>query len=128
MPDPDIPSPDAEPEPFVASEAVTQAILDSINSQHMAALMGADVSNPHVHINMSGTAAGAAKAFIMAEAQRRLCNVGIFTTLTCSDSPGHAYYYFDLNLSGPDRRVEVGVTMDSDRVEYLVKKVSRWFQ
>ena len=127
MPDP-IPSPDAEREPFDARKAVTQAILDSINSQHQAALMRGDNSHPEVHLSLTGTAGGAAKAFIMAEAQRRLCNAGHVTTLTCSDSPGHAFYYFDFSTSGPDRRIEVGVTMDSDRAEYLVKKVSSWFK
>jgi hypothetical protein len=127
MPDPN-PTPDAEQEPFDASKAVTSAILDAINSQHQAALMRSHTSDLQVHLNLTGTAAGAAKAFIMSEAQRQLCNAGHLTTLTCSDSPGHAFYYFDFNTTGPDRRIEVGVTMDSDRVDYLVKKVSGWFK
>ena len=127
MPDP-VPSPDAEREPFDATKAVTTAILDAINSQHQAALMRSDSDQLQVHLNLTGTAAGAAKAFIMGEAQRRLCNAGHLTTLTCSDSPGHAFYYFDFNTSGPDRRIQVGVTMDSDRVDFLLKKVSGWFR
>jgi hypothetical protein len=127
MPDPN-PSSDAKRQPFDASKAVTEAVLDAINSQHQAALMRSQSDQVQVHLNVTGTAAGAAKAFIMREAQRRLCNAGHVTTLTCSDSPGHAYYYFDFNTSGPDRRIEVGVTMDSDRADYLIKKVSGWFR
>ena len=125
------PSPDPEEkkerEPFDPSRAVTQAVLDAINSQHHQALFRSGTSGPQVHLTLTGTAGKAATAFLMGEAQRRMCNAGWVTTLTCNDSPGHAFYYFDVSTSGPNRRVEVGITMDSDRAEYLIKKVSGLF-
>jgi hypothetical protein len=123
MPDPDQPK-----EPFNASKAITEAVLDAINSQHHQAVFRAGPEGPQVNLTLKGTAGKAATAFIMGEAQRRLCNRGTLTTLTCSDSPGHAYYYFDVSTGGQDRRIEVGVTLDTDRAEYLIKKVSRVFK
>lgn len=123
MPDPDPPK-----EPFNAAKAVTQAVLDAVNSQHHQAVFRAGPDGPKVDLSLKGTAGKAATAFIMGEAQRRLCNAGKLTTLTCSDSPGHAYYYFDVSTGGKDRRIEVGVTLDTDRAEFLVKKVSSFFK
>jgi hypothetical protein len=123
MPDPDPPK-----EPFVASKAVTEAILDAINSQHQQAVFRSGPDGPHVNLTLKGTAGKAASAFIMGEAQRQLCNRGTLTTLTCNDKPGHAYYYFDVSTGGQDRRIEVGVTLDTDRAEYLIKKVSKIFK
>ncbi len=118
--------PDADPpkEPFDATKAVTQAVLDAVNSQHHQALFRAGPDGPRVDLTLKGTAGKAATAFIMSEAQRRLCNAGRLTTLTCSDKPGNAFYYFDVSTGGPDRRIEIGVTLDTDRAEYLVKKVA----
>jgi hypothetical protein len=122
--------PDSDPpkEPFIASKAVTAAVLDAINSQHHQAVFRATSSEPHVNLTLKGTAGKAASAFIMSEAQRQLCNRGTLTTLTCNDKPGHAYYYFDVSTGGQDRRVEIGVTFDTDRAEYLIKKVSSVFK
>jgi hypothetical protein len=63
-----VPSPDAERQPFDATKAVTTAILDAINSQHQAALMRSHNGQLQVHLNLGGTAADAAKSFIMGEA------------------------------------------------------------
>jgi len=123
MPDPDPPK-----EPFNASKAVTEAVLDAINSQHHQAVFRSGPDGPHVNLTLKGTASKAASAFIMGEAQRQLCNRGTLTTLTCNDKPGHAYYYFDVSTGGQDRRIEVGVTLDTDRAEYLIKKVSKVFK
>ena len=123
-----MPDPAKEPkEPFDASKAVTTAVLDAINSQHQQALLRSGPDGPKVHLSVTGTAGKAATAFLMGEAQRRLCNAGYAATLTCSDSPGQAFYYFDVSTAGKDRRIEIGVTLDSDRAEYLIKKVSGLF-
>jgi hypothetical protein len=33
-----------------------------------------------------------------------------------------------VSTGGQDRRIEVGVTLDTDRAEYLIKKVSKIFK
>jgi hypothetical protein len=123
-----MPDPSPHHERFIASKAVTDAVLDAINSQNQQARFRATSSDVEVNLTLTGTAGKAATSFVMAEAQRRLCNAGKVTTLTCNDKPGQAFYYFDVTTGGQDRRVEIGVTFDSDRAEYLVKKVSKLFK
>jgi hypothetical protein len=127
MPDPNVdpPRPEKPREPFDAQMAVLNALIDSINTQHVDALMRPSPRGvPELKLTLRDTAKNALTAALMAETQRQLCNAGVLTTLTCSTSPGRAYYYFDFNLSAPKRGIGIDVYSDPSRSEYLMQKSS----
>lgn len=107
--------------PSIIKDAVSEAAKKKFNQ---AIVTKPTQNSLSVSAFVTGTAQDTVQTIIVDEAKNILCRKGYqFSCKKSSSAPGQAEFLFDFNTEKGRERVVVGVTMDTDRASYLVKKM-----